>query len=369
MIAEGTDPTKVTDEQCGEIIALVKAFAEKHTISQAAIGKAIGMKGSTISEVLSGKYRADPRAILLQLDAWLEREIKHLNAPTTTQFVWTSVAEEIRTVARTVEQLNTIGLCYGPDTSGIGKSMAARAIHEETPGSIFITVDKVHATRSGLIRTIAKAIWPGKTDRWVQRCGTIYDQIIEKLHGSRRLMIIDQIHNLRFTKGDDPFYTLADIYEATDRAPQLWLGTADIAAYFNRRSAKMDESLAQIRSRITITRDLMLRAMPKDSGGRGEPLFTVEDVRQMFARNKIRITPDGIRMLWQLACVPDSGSLRVCRNVVQVATIVGMHRAQTTISDTDLWAALRDCVQAGTYSDLRERIETSDGDTRRMKVG
>ena len=368
MIAEGTDPSKVTEEQCAQIIEEVKKFIAAEDIKHPKVAKSIGISPSTISEVLSGKYRADSRPILMQLDAWMDREIKRKNAPATTSFVWTNVALEIEAVANLASQLSSIGLVYGPDTSGFGKTMALQAIHAKTPGSILVTIEKAHANPTGLLRAIAKAIWPSKSEQFIQRNNTLYDLITAKLRDSGRLLLIDQIHNLRFSKDDKPLYFLTDIHDHT-KAPQLWCGTADIAAYLNRRSAKLDESLAQINSRLNPKRDLTLRTLPREQGGSGEPLFTVEQVREMFAKNKIRITPDGIRMLWQLACVPDSGSLRVCRNIVQVATIVATHQGKTSIGEDQLWDALRNCVQAGTYSDLRERIDTNDGDARRLKVG
>lgn len=123
----------------------------------------------------------------------------------------------------------------------------------------------------------------------------------------------------------------------------------------NRGKGRGDESLAQIRSRITYVRDLMQRTAKPEDGGRGDPLVSVEKVREMFAKNKVRVTPDAIRFLWSIACLPDSGSLRTCANIVLIATITAEQLGLKQIDTKLLKAALRDCVQSETFKDLTEK--------------
>jgi hypothetical protein len=359
MIAEGTDVEAVTDDKARVVIAQVEAFCAEHKVSRKDLGRAIGFSASVMSEVLARKYKGDWRPIVIQLDAWLEAEIKRRSAPATTRFVWTSVAREIQTVASLVSSLKTIGLVYGPDTSGIGKTMALQAVHAETPGSILVTVEKVEANTTGLLTAICRAlrISDGHNN------ALLYDRIKKTLAGTPRLLIIDQIHNLRFAKGDKPLYVLADLHDAT-RAPQLWCGTSDMVSYLQRGQAKGDEPLAQIRRRITYVRDLMQRTYGKDRGGRDEPLYTIEEIRQVFASNKLKLTTDAVRFLWSLACLPDNGALGTCKNLVLIATILGEHMGRTSIDAPLLRASLNDSVQAPTFTRLCSEVET-----RMAKVG
>ena len=367
MFPEGTDASAVTEERAREVVHDVEVYctACKPKLSGKDLAREIGTSATTLSEVLNFKYKGDWRSVVLDLDRWLEQRYKADKAPGgRPEFVLTSVADEIRTVATLVMQTRKIGLVYGPNTSGIGKTMALQALYQELPGSMLVTIEKVEASPTGLIRAIARALRISDTGRNT----TLYGRIKEKLSGTSRLLMIDQIHNLRASRtrgdADKPFYILADLFDATG-SPQLWCGTADLVAYF-RRGENKDESLAQIRRRITYVRDLMQRTRDRKDGGRGEPLVTVEQVRDMFAKNKVRLTADASRFLWKLACIPDSGGLGTCANLVLIATIVAEERKLTLIDERLLKAALRDSVQPGTFDTLTTEIA---GEPRLAKVG
>jgi hypothetical protein len=362
MFLDGKDAATITAEESKLVIQQVELYIKERRLSRKEVARAIGYSPGVISEVLSGDYKGDWRSVILDLDRWLDQQAKSDSAPTGTQFVWTEVAREIETVARLVGQLRKIGLVYGPDTPGIGKTMALQALNQVIPGSVLITIDKVHANPTGLLRAIAGGlrIQISKGNRW------LYDRIVEKLRGTPRLLMIDQIHNLRHAKDDKPFYYLTDLWDRT-QSPQLWCGTADLAAYFRRGKARGDESLAQIASRITYVRDLMQRTNSEKDGGRGEPLITVEKVREAFGKNKIRLSADAVRYLWALACVPDSGSMRTCSNMVLIATITAEQLGLAIIDVKLLKAALRDSVQSETFQSLS--AETADFLERVSKVG
>jgi len=354
MFAEGTEATTVTEDKARQVAHDVECYIKATGISRKDVAREIGKTAGVISEVLAFKYAGDWRSVILDLDRWLETRYKSDNAPGRSTFVWTSVAREIQTVAALVTQTRKIGLVYGPDTSGIGKTMALQAVHQETPGSAMITVEKAEANPTGLMRAIARALRISDTGK----TATIYGKVKERLVGTSRLLIIDQIHNLRSNRNrgdaDKAFYVLADLFDQTG-APQLWCGTADLVAYF-RRGQNKDESLAQIRRRITYVRDLMQRTRDGREGGRGEPLYDIDDIRKAFARNKIRLTPDAERFLWKLACIPDSGALGTCANLVLIATIVAEQRGLKSIDEKLLRAALRDTVQPATVGPLSAAV-------------
>jgi DNA transposition AAA+ family ATPase len=355
MLPEGTDAAAVTESQAKEIWHQVSLFLKEQGLSRKDVARDIGYSPGVISEVLNGQYKGDWRQVSIDLDAWLEGKQRQADAPSTTQFVWSSVAQEIRTVSALMCQLRRIGLVYGPETSGIGKTIALQAVHQETPGSLFVTCDKVESNPTGLLRSIAASLRMNQS----AKNATLYKNIKDRLRGTSRLLIVDQVHNLRFAKNDKPFYILCDLWDAT-RAPQLWCGTADLVSYLRRGQSRGDESLAQIRSRIGYVRDLMQRCRESKDGGRGEPLCTIEQVRQMFGKNKIRLTPAAVKWLYDLANIPDSGALRTCSELVEIATITAEQIGHTTIDVPLLQAALRDSVQGDTFLILSAQLRPAE---------
>ncbi len=145
MFTDGKDAASITEADAKHVIQQVELYAanRKPKIARKDIAKAIGVSASVISEVLQMSYAGDWRSVILHLDRWLDQQAKADNAPQVSQFVWTSVAREIETVARLVQQLRKIGLVYGPDTSGIGKTITLEALQRVLPGSMLITVEKL----------------------------------------------------------------------------------------------------------------------------------------------------------------------------------------------------------------------------------
>jgi len=352
MIAEGTSAESVTKETAQKVIDQVTSYKKQSRLSLGEIGKAIGYGGPTISQVLSWKYPGDWRAIVLDLDRWLEDQAKRDAAPKDGAFVWTAVAQEIKSIADAAITLRTIGLVYGPTTSGIGKTMALEAIAAEKPGSILITVERVAATTTGVLKSIANGLGIGYSNS----TDYMFERIKKELYKTPRLLLVDQIHTLRGARGDKPLYVLTELHDAT-KAPQLWCGTSDIVAYLSRGEAKGNEPLAQIRRRIGISRDLMERTRGRGGRSDGEPLFTIEEIRHVFGRNKMRLAPDAAQYLYGLANVPNQGALGTCRNVVLMAILINESRAEV-LTAAMLRSAHRTLINGPAYAMLEERMKT-----------
>jgi hypothetical protein len=342
IIPDDTLPDAVNDEQSAAVVQSVLDYISAAGMSRSAVARSIGLSPTVVGLVLSLTYKGNQKQILIDLDLWLESQIRRDEAPKVSSFVWTKVAEEIRTIADVASTLKTIGLVYGPESSGFGKTMALEAIAAIKPGAVLVTVEKVSATASGLVASIAHAmkISPGNT-RYA------WSSIKAALAGTSRLLIVDQIHALCGHSADKPLYVLADLFDATG-APQLWCGTSDIVAYLTRGLANGKEPLAQIRRRIGIARDLCERTRPGD-GGPGEPLYSIEEVRQIFSRGKMRLTPEAVRYLMQLANTRDSGALGTCANLISMATALN-ERTATALTADMLKDAHRLLVSRSTFA-------------------
>src|SRR5690606_35260784 len=120
--------------------------------------------------------------------------------PATTQFVWTNVAMQIKGAATFCLDYHKIGLVYGPDTSGIGKTMALQAIYQEMGPRrcSLIAVDKVDASPTGILRKICAGMRIQDSGSNRQR----FERIVKTLRGRSHILLFDQIHNLRGSKDD-----------------------------------------------------------------------------------------------------------------------------------------------------------------------
>ena len=362
MIAQGTDAAHVTADQSTQVAADVELFCRAHKIARAAVAKAVGYSPGVISEFLKGQYKGSVGQVAIDLENWLTEEEGRQAQPQLTQFVWTNLAMEIKAVSSYCLDKRKISLIYGPDTSGIGKTTALQAIHQSLGPrrSTLVTIDKVDANPSGLLRKICQAMR-------LQDSGTNkrrFDRIVSQLEGRSHLMMIDQIHSLRGSTDDKPFYVLADLYDATKSA-QLWCGTADLVAYLQRRRVRNhDESLSQISSRIFPCVDLMESIRGTDGGG--DQLVTVDQVVEMFAKNKLRLGRPAAKWLCDICNQPDSGAVRLCVSVFEYAVMMAEMRNATVIDIPLLQAAMRRAVgQRGEVLMRRMAVEAE----RISKVG
>ena len=327
MMIRDFDPESVTPEIATVVIARVRAYLKEHGISENYVARAIAISDSALNQVLNQRYKGDWRGIIIDLDRWLETEIKRQQTAKSVDFVWTGVATEIKLVADIAVHMSGIGLVYGEP--GLGKTFVLKAIAKDTPGSIYVSIETAGTTVRGLIQTIAQETRILHKQLVGQSNLVTLNRIHAELRHTPRLLIIDQVHKLCQGKDDKALYTLCDLWDATE-SPQLWCGTIDLVAYLERNEHKSGrEPLAQIRRRIAVARDLHQRTNGKD-GGRGEPLYTTDQIRKVFAKNKIRLAPDAVRYLTMLSNLSGGGHLGDARNLVVLATKV--YNAETSLT-------------------------------------
>jgi DNA transposition AAA+ family ATPase len=359
------DPLKVTREQGKLVIAAIAAHVKESGISVTQIARSIGMSTSAVSEALRWQYKGHWQQLLLDLDRWLEAEVRQPVARPS-NFVMTRVAQEMFTVAEAAIHLKGIGLIFGP--SGIGKTLALRAIEAEKPGAVLVRMETVSTTPAAVIDTIGRTMRVFTSGNPSQRRTHLaLHRIKEALRGTSRLLIVDEIHKLTGGSYDRSLNTLRDLHDATG-CPMLWSGTTDLVAYLEREVGPTREPLSQIRRRIVICRDLTERTIRPD-GGPGEPLFSVEEIRAMFAAGKMRMTPGAVRMLAELANVFDAGHLGACATLIAMARKVN-ERTADVLTEEMLQAALGFAVNRRGANHLKDRLAVSrQGHTQAARAG
>jgi DNA transposition AAA+ family ATPase len=356
IIPDGTEAANVTPEQIELVVDRALSFIHALGRIRKKMAKSMGYSPSVISDFLSRKYIGSGKQVAIDIDRWLNAQEALDAKPRTTIYVETSVALAIRNAAHYALEASgerrTIAMVYGPDTSGIGKTTALQAIHGELGPrrSCVVTFDKVDANPTGTLRRICQALHIDDKGSNAQR----YRRVVDKVSGRSFIFLLDQVHNLRWAKDEKPLYILTDIYDSSGTA-QLWCGTADLVSYLERQQRKnSDESLAQIRSRIFPCIDL-LESM-RESGS-GEPLFTVEDIRKIFAKNQLRLVGDAPRLLSKICNQPDSGALRLSVNLVEYATAMALQRGLQSIDEKLIQEAMRACFQPRRAELLMSKID------------
>ena len=126
------------------------------------------------------------------------------------------------------------------------------------------------------------------------------------------------------------------------------------------------QPLEQIIRRISIRHDLMDRADGADGGGDGETLFSLEEIRAMYGKNKMRLAPDAARFLMLLANVPKNGHLGACSAVVKLA--VRANSGETVLTMDMLKHMMRYTEFRGAYRLIAAKMEQGTGSLK-LKIG
>jgi hypothetical protein len=217
----------------------------------------------------------------------------------------------MKAVASYCLDFKKIGLVYGHDSSGAGKTTALQAIYQDMGPrrSSLATIDKVDANPTGLLKKLCQAMRlndngsnkqplrpaAGKTQRAVAPAHHRPGAQPARVQGRQAAVHPGgpvRRHRQRAAVGGDG-------------------GHGRVPARQQRKHS--DESLAQLCRRVFPRVDLMEGIRNGRSGG--EPLVSIDQIREMFAKNKLKLTAAAARFLCELANQPDSGSVGcACRS-------------------------------------------------------
>jgi chromosomal replication initiation ATPase DnaA len=185
-----------------------------------------------------------------------------------------------------------------------------------------------------------------------------FGNVVDRLRGSGKLIIVDEIHALLDSRDDSAFHTLRRLSDQTG-VPQLWVATCNLVDQLRLRERKR-EPLGQIISRIGCQIHLTAKLHGGAGGGKPEPLYTVEQVLAIYGANELRLTRDAARFLARLCTNPMRGLLRTCTGLVMHATTSNRLAGGGELTAEMLWEAARflfqESVVAAMENELREEI-------------
>ena len=222
-------------------------YRDKTGKSQAEISKELGISQGQLSAFINGSYKT-PHTLIPKIEALLgQYEVSKL-APRAPGFAQTSVSKAVMDVIEYCHLQGKIGVVSGD--AGIGKTMAIRQYCEENPMSVWITISPAYATMSGVNDLLSEKI--GVREKNARR---VYSEIVNRLRGSKRVIIIDEAQHL--TKK-----TLEHLRSISDEAGVgiCLVGNEEV---YSRLKGTGKADFAQIFSRIAIRKSLFLTDIKK----------------------------------------------------------------------------------------------------------
>lgn len=173
-----------------DLRAVLQDLMTKRNLSIGYVAAGTGLGRSTISMWINGNYKADSSAVYDKINNFIQRE-KEREASDEIPIVKTSIVNFIAEIGRICHTKGKIGVCAG--CAGLGKTVAVKEYTKNYVDSILIESDSGYTAKSLLMEIHKRLGLSGK--------GSVYDlmgEVVNKLHNSGRLLIIDEAENLPY---------------------------------------------------------------------------------------------------------------------------------------------------------------------------
>lgn len=166
----------------------LKDYIAKTKKSQSDVAKEMGVSGGAVSAFLSGTYKT-PHTIIPKIEQLIIIREKKAASPKEPPFKMTTISQQVTNIITYCHLQGKIGVAYGD--AGNGKTMAIKEYCKQNPEALMITVSPCFSTITGVNELIAEELRiKGKVAR------RVYAEIVNKLKGSNRVIIIDEAQHL-----------------------------------------------------------------------------------------------------------------------------------------------------------------------------
>ncbi len=212
---EGT----LTESQRRQAMNNFTSYLRRNDLTATDVSRQLGsLRATKIAALMKDESRADDDQIRT-LNLWVEQHARARATCLADRFVNTKVAKAMATIARLVQENQTMALALGP--TGIGKTRCALAVHETYVGSIYRRIMHGYQNAKGLTRTLCEALgvvdMGSMTDHHYR---TQLERVVDRLHESGRLVILDEAHKL----SDAAIELARDLHDVTG-VPILLIAT------------------------------------------------------------------------------------------------------------------------------------------------
>jgi len=328
----------LTPEEIDSVARRFKDWLRESKLSQSAVGRMLG-KGfgaSTLNHFVNGNKRGDQEKVARAVNELMERHTQAREVARPADFVEIETAKRMLAVIKTA--VDTLSMAEIVGASGMGKTKVLKAANMMYAGSLYLRIDASSRSPMGFIRALCEeAGVPFRSSG-----GMTLRRLIEALSGTGRPIFIDELHQARFPTLE----AIRDIYDKT-KCPIILCGTEPLTKMIADRTRFFGQFNRRIVARFNI--DQWMRE-PK---GRGRPLFTAEEIKQIFSNDKVRLTDDGADFLSGIACLPNEGGLGLVENIVYLAGRLAKFKGQP-LNAKILMAVLRE-MHGAAYTTLVEQ--------------
>lgn len=176
-----------------DILDEMRRLIEAGETTQAKVAKEAGISTTTLSQVLAGKYPADPASVLERLSAWLaaRRERAQAALPPVPTFVATPTAERVMAALAYAQMAADVAVIYG--AAGVGKTTAIDEYARTRPAVWVATMTPGHAGVTAALEEVAFAV--GLKDV-PQSPARIHREIVARVRGTGGLIVVDEAQHL-----------------------------------------------------------------------------------------------------------------------------------------------------------------------------
>jgi DNA transposition AAA+ family ATPase len=320
--------TPLTPEMIAQIRGDFLRYTALHAIPDSQAAREIAVASSVVSQFRGSKYAGDNERVARALNDWMERHARRKKATLPLEYVTTQVAEDMRRVISMAHATTSIAAIVAP--AGCGKSMVLQIMAEQMGGAyIYCTAMLTPRT---LLTALARSLGLGKGSA---AAATLLADICDKLRGTARPILCDEAHLLRPE-------CLACLRAVHDQAAVaiILAGTDEILNRINDRSGGRGQMASRCLRYNALEHSMNVEGSPSGPDGKrgvGRPLFSKDEIRALFAKSAVKFDAGGLELLWAVACLPDRGTLRTARRLVQ--HVLERYPEDAVTRDRLRWAA------------------------------
>ena len=273
-----------TQEQ-QELLDKVSALQQEKDISQNEVGKLIGISGTALSQLKSGKYPADPKKLFDTMARYFGVKEKAKLTYTEVPYAETSFSSQIYDLISICQV--TGGLTTAVGDAGLGKTKAAQKFVQDNPSnSLLITVNPCLTNVKSLLRVLADRLGAAPE----RSADGLWFSITKKLTDGM-VLIFDEAQHLTL-KEIETLRSFSDFF--MDKGQTLgicFIGNAETIIRFGRKA-----EFAQIANRTRLHRTYETKDVQREDIVKLFPLLTEEHMdKEIDLLHIVAQSPQSIR--------------------------------------------------------------------------